>query len=109
MADFPDLNNIMQMAQDMQSKMSEAQDALRAKTVEASSGGGMVTATVNGGYELVSLSIDKEVVDPADTEMLQDLVKAAVNQAMEQVRTMTQEEMAKLTGGLNIPGMPKLF
>jgi len=106
---MPDMNSIMQMAQDMQSKMTQAQDELRRKTAEASAGGGMVTATVNGGYELVSLAIDKDVVDPADTEMLQDLIVAAVNQAMEKVRAMTQEEMAKLTGGLNIPGMPKLF
>ncbi len=106
---MPDLGELMRTAQEMQGKVAAIQDELAKKTCEASAGGGMVTAVVNGQYELVSISIDKEVVDPDDVGMLQDLIVAATNQAMQKVRDMTKEEMAKLTGGLNIPGMPNLF
>jgi hypothetical protein len=93
----------------MQSKVAGIQDELAKTTCEAAAGGGMVTATVNGQYEVVSIVIDKEVVDPNDVGMLQDLIVAAINQAMTKVRELTKAEMAKLTGGLNIPGMPNLF
>ncbi|RMH41116.1 MAG: YbaB/EbfC family nucleoid-associated protein [Deltaproteobacteria bacterium] len=106
---MPDLGNLVQLAQDMQRKVADVQAQLAAKTCEASAGGGMVTATVNGQYDVVSIRIDPEVVDPADVAMLEDLVTAAVNQAIEKVREMTKAEMAKLTGGLAIPGMPQLF
>ena len=76
---------------------------------DASSGGGMVTARVNGEYQLVSIKIDPDVIDPGDAGMLQDLIVAAVNQAMTKMRDLAQKEMSKLTGGLNIPGMPSLF
>ncbi len=111
MSDFkmPDLGNLMQVAQKMQADVARLQEELAAKTCEASSGGGMVTAVCNGKYELVSLTIDKDAVDPADPSMLQDLVVAAVNQAMAKVRELTQNEMSKITGGLGIPGMPNLF
>ena len=95
----------MQAAQQMQAKASKMQEELAAKTCEASSGGGMVTVTMNGAYEVVALNIDKNVVDGDDVDMLQDLVVAAVNQAVNKVREMTQGEMAKLTGGLSIPGL----
>ena len=71
----------------------------------AQSGGGMVTATVNGAHELLELSIDPDVIDPEDKEMLEDMVVAAVNQAMQQAEEMAQQELGKLTGGMNIPGL----
>jgi len=106
---MPALGELMKMAQDMQSKVSGIQGDLAAKTCEASAGGGMVTAVVNGQYEVVSIRIEKDVVDPNDVGMLQDLVAAAVNQAILKIRELTKEEMAKLTGGLNVPGLPNLF
>jgi len=111
MSDFkmPDLGNLMQVAQKMQADVARLQEELGHKTCEASSGGGMVSAVVNGRYELVSLKIEKDAVDPSDPSMLQDLVVAAVNQALAKVRELTQQEMGKITGGLGIPGMPNLF
>ena len=100
-----DMGKIMKQAQQMQAKMMRVQEELESKTVEATSGGGMVTAVVNGKHELVSLKIEKDVVDPADIEMLQDLVVAAVNEGVRKAQEMAQEEMSKLTGGLNIPGL----
>jgi len=107
MSDFklPDLDGLMQAAQKIQGDVARMQEELVHKTCDASSGGGMVTATVNGHYDLVALTIDKQVVDPSDVAMLQDLVVAAVNQAIAKMRTLAQAEMAKLTGGLNIPGL----
>jgi DNA-binding YbaB/EbfC family protein len=84
--------NIIKQAQQMQAKMMKLQEELASRTVEASAGGGMVTAVVNGKHELVSLKVEKDVVNPDDVEMLQDLIVAAVNEA-------------KLTGGLQIPGL----
>jgi DNA-binding YbaB/EbfC family protein len=97
--------NIMKQAQAMQQKMMRLQKELEEKEVEATSGGGMVTATVNGKQQVVSLKIEPAVVDPEDTEMLEDLVVAAINEALKKSQEMAQEEMAKITGGLNIPGM----
>lgn len=102
---MPDLGNLMQAAQRMQADAQRMQEELAQKTCEASAGGGMVTATMNGAYELTALKIDKAVVDPEDVTMLQDLVVAAVNQALVKVQEMTKSEMSKLTGGLNIPGL----
>ncbi|MDO9515529.1 MAG: YbaB/EbfC family nucleoid-associated protein [Syntrophales bacterium] len=99
------MGKLMKQAQQMQAKMMRVQEELETKTVEAASGGGMVTAVVNGKHELVSLKIEKDVVDPADIEMLQDLVVAAVNEGVRKAQEMAQEEMSKLTGGLNIPGL----
>jgi len=95
----------MKQAQKMQEKMLRMQEELAAKTVEATAGGGMITAVVNGKYEIVSLKIEREVVDPEDIEMLQDLIVAAVNEGVRKSQEMAQEEMAKVTGGLNIPGL----
>ena len=75
------------------------------KTIEASAGGGMVKAVANGRQEIVSITIEKEVVDPEDVEMLQDLIVAAINDALAQSQRMVSEEMSKLTGGMNIPGL----
>ncbi|MFH2012105.1 MAG: YbaB/EbfC family nucleoid-associated protein [Pseudomonadota bacterium] len=97
--------NIMKQARMMQEKLAKVQEELANKTVEASSGGGMITALVNGKQELVSIKIDPEVVDPNDVEMLQDLVVAAVNEGIKRSQEMMAEEMSKVTGGLNIPGL----
>jgi len=99
------MGKIMKQAQKMQERMLRMQEELAAKTVEATAGGGMITAVVNGKYELVSLKIEREVVDPEDIEMLQDLIVAAVNEGVRKSQEMAQEEMAKVTGGLNIPGL----
>jgi nucleoid-associated protein EbfC len=95
----------MKQAQLMQQKMARMQQELETREVEASSGGGMVTAVVNGKQQVISLKIEPSVVDPEDLEMLQDLVMAAVNEAIKKSQDMIQEEMAKVTGGLNIPGL----
>jgi len=99
------LGNIVKQAQQLQSKMAELQAELAHRTVEASAGGGMVNVVVNGQQELVSLTIDPEVVSPDDVEMLQDLILAAINEGVKRSREMVQSEMSKLTGGLNIPGV----
>ena len=95
----------MKQAQKMQEQMMRVQEELAGKTVEATAGGGMVTAVVNGKHELVTLKIEKEVVDPEDIEMLQDLVVAAVNEGVRRSQEMAAEEMSKITGGISIPGM----
>jgi nucleoid-associated protein EbfC len=107
MSDFkmPDISNLMQAAQKIQGDVARMQEELARTEVEASSGGGMVTARVNGHYDLVSIKIEPQAVDPGDVGMLEDLVVAAVNQAVAKMRTLAQEEMSKLTGGLNIPGL----
>jgi nucleoid-associated protein EbfC len=99
------LGNIMKQAQQMQAKMARVQQDLEKKELEATAGGGMVTARVNGKQELLELKIEKDVVDPEDVEMLQDLVLAAVNEAIKQSQKMIQDEMGKVTGGMNIPGL----
>lgn len=99
------LGNIMKQAQLMQQKMARMQQDLAEKEMDASSGGGMVTAVVNGRQQLLSLKIDQSVVDPSDVEMLQDLVVAAVNEAIKKSQDMMQQEMSKITGGMNIPGL----
>ncbi len=99
------LGNIMKQAQQMQAKMARMQEELAIREVEASAGGGMVTARVNGKQQLLELKIEKAVVDPEDVEMLEDLVLAAVNEGMKKSQEMVQEAMSKITGGMNIPGM----
>jgi len=99
------LGDIMKQAQKMQQELLRIQEELATKTVEASSGGGMVTVVVNGRMELTSIKIEKDVVDPGDVEMLQDLVLAAVNEGIAKAQEMTKDEMAKVTGGLPIPGL----
>ena len=97
--------NMMKQAQQLQAKMLRLQEELAQKTVEASAGGGMVKVVANGRQQVVSVAIEKEVVDPEDVDMLQDLVLAAVNDALTKSQEMVQAEMGKLTGGLNIPGL----
>ncbi len=95
----------IQQMQAMQAQMEKMQAELEEQEVTATAGGGVVTAVVSGKKELVSLTIDKDVVDPDDVETLQDLVIAAVNEGMRQVDEITNNEYGKLTGGLNIPGL----
>jgi DNA-binding YbaB/EbfC family protein len=99
------LNNIMKQAQAMQAKMAELQNGLEQERVIGTAGGGMVTVTANGKQDVVAIKIDPQVVNPADVEMLEDLVLAAVNQAREKAQALAQERMQKLTGGFTIPGL----
>jgi DNA-binding YbaB/EbfC family protein len=99
------LGDMMRQAQVLQEKMAKAQEEAGKRSVEATSGGGMVTVIANGRQELLSIKVDRQVVNPEDIEMLQDLVLAAVNEALKKSRDMMAEEMKGLTGGLNIPGM----
>ncbi len=101
-----DMNKLMKQAQQMQSKMAKMQEELEKKTLEATAGGGAVKVVVNGKQELVDLQIDPDAVDPDDVEMLEDLVLAAVNQGMREIQEMVNNEMGKVTGGMNLPGMP---
>ena len=97
--------NLMKQAQKLQEKMAKVQEELAAKTVEATAGGGMVTAVVNGKFELVSIKIEKDVVNAEDIDMLQDLIVAAVNEGIRKAQEMASAEMAKVTGGMKLPGM----
>lgn len=99
------MSDILRQAQLMQSKMAKAQEELARRTVEGTSGGGMVKVTCTGKQEVLSLAIDKSAVDPDDVEMLQDLVLAAVNDALRQSREMMEREMSAAAGGLKIPGL----
>ncbi|MGI6239673.1 MAG: YbaB/EbfC family nucleoid-associated protein [Christensenellales bacterium] len=92
-------------AQKLQQQMAKMQEELEAREFEASAGGGVVTAKVNGKKDLLEIKIKPEAVDPDDVEMLEDLVKAAVNEAMRIAGEATDQEMGKLTGGFNIPGL----
>jgi DNA-binding YbaB/EbfC family protein len=99
------MGNMMKQMQKVQKQMEEMQKQLEETEVEASAGGGAVTAKVNGKKEVLSISIDESVVDPEDVEMLEDLVLAAVNEALRSAEDMMAQEMKKLTGGMNIPGL----
>ncbi len=97
--------NMIKQAQKMQQQMLQMQQEMEAKEYEATAGGGMVTAAVNGKHELLKLTIDPEAVDPEDVEMLQDMVIAAVNEAMRKADAEAAANMGKLTGGLNLGGL----
>lgn len=99
------MQQIMREAQKMQKKMEELQAEAANQLVDASSGGGMVKAVMNGKQELISLTIEKEIVDPEDVEMLQDLIVAAVNEANKKAQEAMQTKMSALTGGMKLPGM----
>jgi hypothetical protein len=99
------LGNMMKQLQEVQTRMAQLQEELANKTVEGSAGGGMVTVIANGRQEIKSIRIDPSVINLNDIEMLQDLIVAAVNQAIEKSREMMAEEMSKLTGGIKIPGL----
>jgi len=104
-----DLNNIMQQAKGMQEKIAKIQQDLAKKTITGSAGGGMVLVTVNGQGDVVSISIENSVIDPAESEMLQDLIVAATNDGIRKARELSKQEMAQLAGGLNIPGLSNLI
>ena len=97
--------NILRQAQQLQRRLNEAQEALENESVEASSGGGVVTATVSGKQKLLSIKIDPEAVDPDDVSMLEDLVLAAVNEAMDKAQELASRRIGAITGGMNIPGL----
>lgn len=97
--------NIMKQAKKMQERIGQVQQELETRTIDAQAGGGMVKVLVNGKFEIVSLNIEKDVVNPEDIEMLQDLIVAAVNEGIRKAQEMASAEMAKITGGLSIPGM----
>lgn len=100
-----DMANMFKQAKTLQSKMQKLQQELAGKTLEASSGGGMVRIKANGRQEILSITIDPEILKQNDIEMLQDLITAAVNEALRQSHNMMQSELGKLTGGLSLPGL----
>lgn len=99
------MGDMMKQAQKLQARMLKMQEELAERTVESAAGGGMITVVANGKQQIVSIRIEKEVVNPDDVDMLQDLVLAAVNDALRKSQEMVASEMGKLTGGLNIPGL----
>jgi DNA-binding YbaB/EbfC family protein len=102
---FGGMGNLFKQAQEMQAKLARVQEELAHRTVEASSGGGMVHVSVTGHLGLASIKIDPAVVNPEEREMLEDLVLAAVNEGLRLAREMAAEEMSKITGGMKIPGL----
>lgn len=100
-----DMKQIQKMQKELQDRMAQVQGDLKTQEVEGTAGGGMVVARANGNQELTDLVINKDVVDPEDVEMLQDLVVAAVNNALEQAKSLNESEMSKVTGGIKIPGL----
>lgn len=105
----PNMGNLLKQAQQFQSKMAALQEELGDRTIEASSGGGMVTVVVNGRQEVESIDIEKEVIDPEESEMLADLILAAVNEGLSKAKSMVNDEMGKLTKGMNLPNIPGLM
>ena len=102
----PDMNQMMRQVQQMQAEMSKAQESLKDEVVEASAGGGMVTVKVSGELELLEVKIDPEAVDPEDVELLQDMVQAAVNEAMRSAQEVAATKIGGVTGGLGGLGLP---
>jgi hypothetical protein len=109
MKGMPNMGSLLKQAQQFQAKMAKLQEELGEKTVEATAGGGMVTVVANGRQEVLSIRIDPEVIKPEEAEMLQDLILAAVNDALSRAKSMVNEEMGKLTHGLNLPNIPGLL
>lgn len=99
------MGNILRQAQQMQQRMAKMQEEMAQKTVSASAGGGMVTVQANGKHEILSIKIEPEVLKNEDRDLIEDLIVAAVNEALRKVGEMLQEEMTKITGGLQIPGL----
>ena len=108
MKGIPNMGNLLKQAQQFQTKIAKLQEELEDRTVEASAGGGMVTVVVNGRQEIISINIEPEVINSDDKEMLQDLILAAVNDGLSKAKEMVNEEMGKLTRGLNLPNIPGL-
>ncbi len=104
MAGNIDINKLMQQAQQMQQEMAKAQEQLASETVEASAGGGLVTVKATGNGEIVEIKIDPKAIDPDDAELLEDLVLAAVNEALRSAQSLAQSKLGAMTGGLGLPG-----
>jgi hypothetical protein len=102
---FGGMGDLLKQAQEMQGRIAKIQEELGQKTVEGSAGGGMVQVTVNGQFNLTTVKIEPSVINPAEKEMLEDLIAAAVNDAMRKAREMVSTEMSKITGGFKIPGL----
>ncbi|HJX34870.1 MAG TPA: YbaB/EbfC family nucleoid-associated protein [Desulfatiglandales bacterium] len=109
MIGIPNMGNLMKQAQQIQAKIAKLREELGERSIEVSSGGGMVTVVVNGRQELLSIKIDPEVINAHDSEMLQDLILAAVNDGMARAKNMVTEEMRKLTGGIDLSNIPGLI
>ncbi len=105
MAQNIDMNKLMQQAQQMQQQMAEAQEQLATETVEASAGGGLVTVRATGNGEILAIKIDPKAIDPDDPELLEDMVLAAVNEALRSAQSLAQSKLGAMTGGLGLPGM----
>ena len=103
------MNNMMKQVQQMQEDMANLQADLEIREYDVSAGGGMVTVKINGKREILNIDIKPEIVDPDDIETLSDIITAAVNEAIKKVDTTSETEMGKITGALNMPGMPGLF
>jgi len=104
-----DMGKMLKQVQKMQQDMAKAQDELADQTVEATVGGGAVQVKANGKLEILSITIKKEVVDPEDIEMMQDLILSAINEALRKAQDVSQQTMSKITGGMNLPKIPGLF
>ena len=100
---------MMKQARKMQEQIAKAQEGIKDITVDASAGGGMVKVTVSGDMQVTSIKIDPEAIDPEDVEMLEDMVQAAVNEALRGANDAANQQMSAITSGLNIPGMPGMF
>ena len=105
----PNMQHMIKQAQKMQEDMTNLQEDLDAREYEVNAGGGVVTVKINGKMEILSIDIKPEVVDPDDIETMSDILVAAVNEAIKKVNSVNSEEMGKVTGGLNVPGLPGLF
>lgn len=103
------MNNMMKQVQQMQEDMANLQADLETREYDVSAGGGMVTVKINGKREILNIDIQPDIVDPDDIETLSDVITAAVNEAIKKVDTTSEAEMGKITGALNMPGMPGLF
>ena len=100
------MQQMMKQARKMQEQLAAAEDNLKTQTVDTSAGGGMVKVTMTGDMKIGSIKIDPDACDPEDVEMLQDMIRAAVNEAIRSVGELANKQMGAITGGLNIPGMP---
>ena len=105
MAQNIDINKLMQQAQQMQQQVADAQEQLASETVEASAGGGLVTVRASGNGEILAIKIDPKAIDPDDPELLEDMVLAAVNEALRSAQSLAQSKLGAVTGGLGLPGM----